>query len=90
MSNENNKPVETIRDGIDGRLKAVIWKNETEERTFYSVEFSRTYDDKAGNLKDGRSFTGTEVLQISRLAEKAYDRIAELTAVDKQQRKQAA
>ena len=89
MTNETNQPVEVIRDGIDGRLKATIWSNDSDRGVFYSIEFSRTYD-KDGELQDSRTFTGSEVLQISRLAEKAYDRISELTAREKEERKRAA
>ena len=41
MSNTTPKPVNTLRDS--GGLKATIWKNDSKNGTFYSVEFSRTY-----------------------------------------------
>ncbi len=67
-----NKPTETIRDG---KLKATIWKNPTKKGHFYSVDISRTY--KQGDVfKDSHSFSGSEPLQVARLAHKAYDRIS--------------
>lgn len=73
------KPIDTIRDGA---LKATIWKNPTEKGHFYSVDFSRTYKD-GDNFKDSHSFSGSEPLQLARLAHKAYGRIAELRSQDK-------
>ena len=72
-------PVQTLRDG---KLKAVIWKNPKENGFFYSVDLVRSYQDEAENWKDTHSFSGADLLRISRLAEKAYDRIAELRALD--------
>ena len=83
MNTQSNKPIDTLRDGA---IKATIWKNPikngAEQGVFYSVDFSRTYRDEAGNYHDSHSFSGTEPLQIARLATVAYDRIAELRRVD--------
>lgn len=79
MSNSTNPPQATLRDGA---LKATIWKNPTEKGHFYSVDFSRTY--KQGEVfKDSHSFSGTEPLQLARLAQKAYDLIADIRAAEK-------
>jgi len=79
MNTQTNTPVTTIRDGA---IKATVWANQAEKGTFYSVELSRTY--KSGNAyKDSHSFSGTEPLQVARLAQKAYDAIAELRATDR-------
>lgn len=78
MSTHQNKPTAVIRDGA---LKATIWANFGEKGTFYSVDFSRTF--KQGEVfKDSHSFSGTEPLQLARLAGLAYDRIAELRTTD--------
>ncbi len=60
MSNSNNKPEVTLRDGS---IKATIWKNEGENGVFFSVEFARTYSDDSGNPNyemycDGNNFAG--------------------------------
>ena len=81
MTTTKNQPTTTLRDGA---IKATIWKNTTEKGHFYSVEFSRTY--KQGEVfKDSHSFSGTEPLQLARLAQQAYDAIAGFRDADKQQ-----
>ncbi len=73
------KPIDTLRDGS---LKATIWKNQSEKGGFYSVEFSRTYKD-GESFKDSHSFSGAELLRISRLAEIAYTEITIHRAKDR-------
>ena len=87
MTTTANKPVDRIRDGS---LKATIWENEGPKGTFYSVEFSRTYQDEHGQYKDSRSFSGAELLRISRLAVKAYDRVSALRQSQDGQEEEAA
>ena len=41
--------------------------------------FARTYKNGGGDLKDTDSFSGTQLLRLARLADKAYDRAAKLT-----------
>lgn len=70
------KPVETLRDGA---IKAAIWRNEREDgKPFFGVTFSRSYKTAKGEYKDTNSFSGRELLSLARLAEKAYDRAADL------------
>lgn len=69
------RPADTIRDGS---LKASIWRNEGERGAYYATEFARTYKDDEGNLRDSHSFIGGDLLKLSELARKAYDRTAEL------------
>ena len=82
MSTKSNKPVQTIRDGD---LKATIWKNFGEKGSFYSVDISRTYQDDQGNYHDAHSFSGSELLRVARLANIAYDEIAQHRAEDREQ-----
>jgi len=82
---ENKKPVDTLRDGA---LKATIWKNTGENGDFYSVDLARIYTKQGKNgtpdtFHDTNSYSGTQLLQIARLADKAYDRVAKLRAIDK-------
>jgi hypothetical protein len=74
--NTKNRPVETLRDGA---IKAAIWKNESENGAFFNVTFARTYRDAEGNPHDTDSFSGSQLLRLARLADKAYDRTAKLT-----------
>ena len=72
----NNKPTDTLKDGL---LSATIWQGTSAKGvTFYTVTLSRSYKDEKGEWHDSSSFSGAEVLQISRLASRAYDRIHEL------------
>lgn len=75
----SNKPAATLRDG---RLKATVWKNTGEKGTFHRVDFSRSYQDAKGDWHDSTSFSGTELLRLSHLALKAYDKVAELRSPD--------
>lgn len=74
------RPVETLRDGA---LKAAIWRNESENGAFFAVTFSRTYKDAAGELKDTDSFSGSQLLRLARLADKAYDRTSKLVRAER-------
>jgi hypothetical protein len=72
-----NKPVQQLRDGA---IRAAIWANQGQEnRTFYSVTISRTYKE-GEEYRDSNSFSGADLLKLSRIAAKAYDAIAELRA----------
>ena len=69
-------PVETLRDGA---MKAAIWQNESENGPFFAVTFARTFTNGDGELHDTDSFSGSQLLRLARLADKAYDRTAKLT-----------
>lgn len=73
---EKQRPVETIRDGA---IKAAIWKNESENGTFFAVTFARTFKNGDSELRDTDSFSGSQLLRLAHLADKAYDRTAKLT-----------
>lgn len=83
MDNEQNGPRETIRDGM---LKSAIWRNEGENGPYYSATLSRTYKDQNGDLRDTHSFSGTELLRVSELARKSYERTQELRREDRGQK----
>jgi hypothetical protein len=93
MSKETKtRPVETLRDG---EIKAAIWKNESENGAFHSVTFARTFTDNKGEYQDADSFSGSQLLRLARLAEKAYDRTRKLTkaareAGDNEEQEEAA
>jgi len=77
----SNQPTDTLRDGA---IKATIWARNGEKGTFYSVEISRTYKD-GETFKDSHSYSGSELLRVSRLAEQAYDRVRELKSEQQQE-----
>lgn len=72
---DRNKPEETLRDG---KLKAVIWRNQGDKGDYFTVGISKLYEDRDGRLQDGHSFMGTDLLKLSRMADKTYDKIREL------------
>lgn len=77
----NNQPVATLRDGS---LKASIWGNRKENGVRYSVELVRSYTDDEGKWHDTHSLSNGELLRAARLWERAYDRVLELRAADKE------
>ncbi|MEM6852902.1 MAG: hypothetical protein AAF593_00660 [Planctomycetota bacterium] len=83
QTNTPNRPVETLRDG---NLKASIWANFGENGTFYNAQITRTYTDEAGKYHDSTSFSGSELLRVSHLSGRVYDRINQLRAADAEAR----
>ncbi|ODR99307.1 hypothetical protein AUC68_04750 [Methyloceanibacter methanicus] len=70
-----NQPVEKMRNGS---IVATIWKNESEKGAFFSVTFARTYKDADGDYHDVNSFSGTQLLQLAKLANEADTRVRKL------------
>ncbi len=86
MRDDQNKgPVDTLRDG---NIKATIWERKSEKGPFYSTSFARTYEDAGGQLCDTDSFSGTDVLKVSELGRRAYDRTNELRREQSQSREE--
>lgn len=75
----SNPPVETLRMGA---LKAAIWKNTADKKTFFNVTFSRSY--KVGNdWKDVDSFGRDDLLPLAKLADIAHTKILRLQGAEK-------
>ena len=74
-TNTNNTPLETLRDGA---VKITIWENQGEKGNWYSIEPGRTYTDAAGIVKTAYSFSNGDLLKLSYLLTKAYDRIVQI------------
>lgn len=75
QSTTANRPALTLRDGA---LKATIWRRQNDEGDRYTVTLARTYQDQDQQYQDTNSFSGSELLRISRLAARAYDSIDDL------------
>jgi hypothetical protein len=73
-------PVKTFRLG---RLKAAVWENESDNKKFYNVTFSRTYVDDAKNYHDTDSFGRDDLPLVAKLADQAHTFIFELLAEQK-------
>lgn len=69
------RPEDVLRDG---NLKASIWRNESERGDFFATTFARTHKDDEGNIRDSHSFVGADLLKLSELARKTYDRTNEI------------
>jgi hypothetical protein len=73
MTNQNQKPVNTFRDGA---VKITLWRNQSSEgETYYSAQCLRTYTDGEGNIKDTNSFSSSDLLKLCLLAPKVYEDI---------------
>ncbi len=62
-------PLQTLRLG---RIKAAVWENTAEERTFYNVRFTRTYLDDEKKFRDSDSFSRDDLLMLSKLADRVH------------------
>ncbi len=76
----NQKPAAKLRDGA---ITATLWKREGEHGVFFNTTIARTFKD-GDTYKDTNSFSGTDLLKVSRLAEKAYERGLQLQAEAKE------
>ncbi len=76
-SNAGNGPAKTLRLG---RIKATIWENSADQRTFYNVKFARTYVDDEKKFHDSDSFGRDDLLLLSKLADQAHTFVCERMA----------
>tara|TARA_R110000851_G_scaffold162265_2_gene305961 strand:- start:490 stop:828 length:339 start_codon:yes stop_codon:yes gene_type:complete len=74
-SNTPNQPLETLRDG---RLKATLWENESENGTYHTVTLAKVYEDKDGHLQETSSFSASELLRIAELARESHGLIRDI------------
>jgi hypothetical protein len=64
-----NKPAHTIRYR---NLKATIWLNSGQNGDFYSVTFTRSYQDKDEQWHDATSFNAGDLPTLAKLANDAH------------------
>lgn len=69
------EPYATISDGL---IKAKIWEMSGPKGEFYSVEIMRSFRDPSGQWKKSYSFSGSELLRVSNLAQRAYNMVLEI------------
>ena len=62
-----------------GSVKGAIWKNAVNDKPFYTVSLTRSYQDADGNWLESSSFSLTEALAAQKILEHAADRLVELT-----------
>lgn len=83
----SKQPIEKLKDGPF--LSATIWKNIGEDgKVRYSTTLSRSYM-KDDEWREANSYSSTELLRMSRLAQRAYDRLVSIAASDKAAQQEA-
>lgn len=75
-----NAPVQTFRYGL---IKAAIWANQADGKTFYSVTVIRSYQDEKKAWHDTTSFGRDDLPLLEKLAAKCHDWIFEAIAADR-------
>ena len=68
-----NRPVHEIRFG---RIRAAIWRNDTEAGTFYNLTISRLYKD-GDEWKDSTSFGRDDLPLVAKVCDQAHTWIFE-------------
>lgn len=60
---ETGRPVHEVRHG---RIRAAVWRNQTEKGPMYSVTVTRSYKDAEGAWHDSHSFGFDDVLTVAK------------------------
>ena len=76
-SNKSNgtPPVDHVRLG---RISAAIWKQTSDDRSFYNFTLERSYKDDQGNYQSASSFSLQDALVVAKIASLADSRIRKL------------
>lgn len=82
MTNSNQPPVLTLKDGLVG---VKIWLNANDKGNFYKAQPFRLYEAEKGNWQESDSFSRSELLKLNRLLDRAYDQISDFLERDKQE-----
>lgn len=75
-SGSRQPPAATL---IAGRLRVVIWENESKEGKWYSFTLTRSYKDNKGNWQQAATLGRDDALAASELLRLAYHKIIELS-----------
>jgi hypothetical protein len=65
-------------------ITAAVWRNERDERVFYSVTLQRNYKDGDGKWKHSDSLSEGDLLLASKVLDQAHTEISRLRASDRQ------
>jgi hypothetical protein len=74
------RPVKTFRLGP---IKAAVWANEADQKTFYNVAITRTYQDEQKQFHDTNSFGRDDLPLVATVADQAHTFIFEQLAAPK-------
>lgn len=73
VAETKNRPVHEVRFG---RLKAAIWRQESDKGPWYSVTFSRSYQDANGQWQNTTSFGVRDLLEVAKLCDDCHSFIS--------------
>jgi hypothetical protein len=73
----SNRPVRTLRHR---RLKAAIWRNDTEKGPMFNVTIVRSYRDGNGEWQDTQSIGYDDLMNVAALLHEAHAVISSLLA----------
>lgn len=79
-SGGGSAPVKTLRLG---RMKAAVWENSADDRTYHNVKFARTYLDEHKKFQDSDSFGREDLLLLAKLADQVHTFICERQAAQR-------
>lgn len=71
------RPAHEVRSG---RLKATIWRQESEKGPWFNVVLSRSYRDEGGNWHTATSFGARDLLELAKLCDQAHTWIVQQLA----------
>jgi len=63
-----------------GRLKAAIWRNESESGIYHTVSFQRLYRNEQDEWRSASSFRRDDLLLLAKLADHVHSHILPLHA----------
>lgn len=69
-----NAPAKKFRIGF---VTATVWKNDGTDKSFFTVEVSRSYKDGDGEYKNGSSLNHADLLNAARVLTRAEAWISE-------------
>jgi hypothetical protein len=69
-------------------ITAAIWRNQRDNRSFYSVTFERSYKDEQGAWQSTDSFGESDTLLLAKVADQAHSEILKLRAADRDTQQQ--
>lgn len=80
VSSGGSAPVKTLRLG---RMKAAVWENSADDRTYHNVKFARTYLDEHKKFQDTDTFGREDLLLLAKLADQVHTFICERQAAQR-------
>jgi hypothetical protein len=74
------RPVEEVRIGS---IKAAIWRNESQNGTWFNVTLQRLYRDEQGRWTSTAAFGRDHLLLLAKVANATHSRVLELLAKER-------